>query len=252
MSIDFTIRDVMHRISVRFVRAFLPGAKKPFYLKAVNQPELDIHGIASKAEVYNVGTSPRVIEEGLTAGMLLMNYLVADGYRIKTPLFNLRIRIPGEYSGNETFLLDGLYPRAMIQISAEFRKYLKEKVTLEFTGIYNDEGYIAEAIDEATGLVSEKMTRGNILVIQGHGLKIESDGDHEGEIGLFFTAENGASVKASVIPVNEPRMLKVVVPAELKTGKHYTLSIGTMSSIKGRGNILKTIRRIKSGFTLVA
>ena len=96
------------------------------------------------------------------------------------------------------------------------------------------------------------MTRGNILVIQGHGLKIESDGDHEGETGVFFTATNGSSVKASIIPVNEPRRLKVIVPAELKTGKPYTLSIGTMSSAKGRGLILKTMRNIKSSFTLVA
>ena len=252
MSIDFKISDVMHRISVRFVRAFLPKAKKPYYLKAVYQPELDIHGIASKAEVYNVSTSPKVIEEGLEAGLVLINYLVADGYRIKTPLFNLRIRIPGEYSGKETGLLDGVYPRARLQTSAEFRKYLKEKVTLEFVGIDNDEGYIAEAIDETTGLVSEKMTKGNILVIQGHGLKIESDEDHEGETGLFFTAANGASVKASIIPVNEPRMLKVIVPTVLKSGKPYTLSISTMSSVKGRGFILKTIRNIKSSFTLVA
>jgi hypothetical protein len=34
----------------------LPGAKKPYNLRAVRQPELDIHGIASKAEVYNLDT----------------------------------------------------------------------------------------------------------------------------------------------------------------------------------------------------
>ena len=55
-TIDFIARDVMHQIFVRFVKAFLPKAKKPYYLKAVNQPVLDIHGIASKAEVYNITT----------------------------------------------------------------------------------------------------------------------------------------------------------------------------------------------------
>jgi hypothetical protein len=50
---------------VKFVRAFLSDAKKKFSLKAVRQPELDIYGIASKADVYNTGTSPKVIEEGL-------------------------------------------------------------------------------------------------------------------------------------------------------------------------------------------
>ena len=55
--IDFTIRDVMHKITVKFTEAFLPEAKKKYNLKAVNQPELDIHGIASKAAVYNIATT---------------------------------------------------------------------------------------------------------------------------------------------------------------------------------------------------
>jgi hypothetical protein len=37
---------ILHRIQVRFIHAFLPEAKKPYNLKAVHQPELDIHGIA--------------------------------------------------------------------------------------------------------------------------------------------------------------------------------------------------------------
>ena len=61
--------------------AFLPEAKKPFNLKAAHQPELDIHDIASKADVYNIGTSPKVIEEGMTAGMELIYYLAADGFK---------------------------------------------------------------------------------------------------------------------------------------------------------------------------
>ncbi|MDR2053634.1 MAG: hypothetical protein LBP80_09485 [Treponema sp.] len=74
----------------KFVHAFLPDAKKPYNLKAVFQPELDIHGIASKAEVYNIEADPRVIEEGFTAACELIYYLAADGYKIKTPVFNLR------------------------------------------------------------------------------------------------------------------------------------------------------------------
>ena len=64
MAINFAVKDILHRIQVRFVHAFLPEAKKPFNLKAVHQPELDIHGIASKAEVYNITTPPKIIEEG--------------------------------------------------------------------------------------------------------------------------------------------------------------------------------------------
>jgi hypothetical protein len=71
MAIDFTVQDIIHKITVKFVHAFLPDARKKYYLKAVRQPELDVHGIASKAEVYNIGTSQKVIEEGLAAGLKL-------------------------------------------------------------------------------------------------------------------------------------------------------------------------------------
>ncbi|MDR1837804.1 MAG: hypothetical protein LBQ89_09120, partial [Treponema sp.] len=78
------------------VRTFLPTAKEAYNLRAVHQPEVDIHGIASKAEVYNTGISPRVIEEGLTAGIKIMFYLAADGYKIKTPLCTLILKEPRE------------------------------------------------------------------------------------------------------------------------------------------------------------
>jgi predicted alpha/beta-hydrolase family hydrolase len=96
MAIDFNVKDILHKIQVKFTHAFLPEAKKPYNLRTVHQPELDIHGIASKADVYNIGTSAKVIEEGLTAGMELIKYLVADGFKIKTPLFNLKVCVPGE------------------------------------------------------------------------------------------------------------------------------------------------------------
>jgi tagatose-1,6-bisphosphate aldolase len=95
MGINFTVKDIMHEISAKFVRTFLPTAKEAYNLRAVHQPEVDIHGIASKAEVYNTGISPRVIEEGLAAGIKIMFYLAADGYKIKTPLYHHVRRIEG-------------------------------------------------------------------------------------------------------------------------------------------------------------
>jgi hypothetical protein len=142
MSIDFAVKDVLHKLSVKFIHAFLPEAKKPYYLKAVHQPELDIHGIASKADVYNIATSPKVIEEGLTAAMELIYYLAADGYKIKTPLFTLKIKVPGEYDGSENRLAEGTFPRARLQTSANFRTYLEKNITVAFDGRDDAEGHI--------------------------------------------------------------------------------------------------------------
>jgi hypothetical protein len=94
VAIDFIVKDVIHKITAKFIHAFLPDAKKPYNLRAVHQPELDVHGIASKADVYNITTPPKIIEEGLNAGIELIYYLTADGYKIKPHVFRTRRQLP--------------------------------------------------------------------------------------------------------------------------------------------------------------
>jgi len=252
MPIEFTVKDVIHRITAKFVHAFLPDAKKPYNLRAVHQPVLDIHGVASKAEVYNLQTSPKVIEEGMNAGMELIYYLVSDGYKIKTPLFNLRMRLPGEYSGNETRLPPDLFPVARMQTSARFRIYLKDKVNVFIDGIDNNNGYIAEILDETTGLDDDATSPNHLLVIRGWGLKIDGSEENQnnGSIGVFFIPAEGTDglteEKASIIAVNEPRTLKIIVPQSLKSGGQYAIKIVTQTSAKNGSLILKNLREMLS------
>ena len=247
---EFKMNDIIHRVVAKFTRAFLPAAKKPFNLKAIHQPELDIHGIASKAVVYNMATSPKVIEEGLRAGIELMYYLAADGYKIKTPLFKLRIRIPGEYDGVETMLPAGTYAMPKLQVSPAFRKYLKEKVRITIDGVYENEGRISGVIDGETGLENEIMTIGSILTINGLGLRIK-DNEQNDQAGLYFIPENGEPVKAKVVSLNKTRTLMALVPGNLVEGTAYSLTIETRSSTKGNG-LLKNMRTVSSDFTLLA
>ena len=199
MALGFTVKDVIHKLMAKYVPAFLPGAKKPYNLKAVFQPELDIHGIASKAQVYNIEADPRVIEEGFTAACELIYYLAADGYKIKTPVFNLSIRLPGEYEGAETQLPEGVHPEARLQVSAALRNYIRERVQVEFDGIDQRDGLIAEAVDEHTGQLDEVMAIGKLLTLRGYGLKIEADVDHADQAGLFFDDGEAAPVKAEIL-----------------------------------------------------
>jgi hypothetical protein len=252
MAIDFIGKNIIHKITAKFVPAFLPEAKKKYTLKAVHQPELNIHGVASKADVYNMTTSPKVIEEGFSAAMELMFYLAADGYKIKTLLFNLKIRLPGEYDGAETHLPAGIVPVARLQTSAAFRKYLKDRVQVEIDGIDQQDGLIAEALDEATGLVDEVATMGNILTIRGYGLKIEGDEERKNAMGVFFKPASGIPIKAAVLAVNEPRTLKVLVPTELNEGTAYTIAVETQSSPRHAGTMLKKVRDMRSEFTVTA
>jgi hypothetical protein len=250
MAIDFVVKDIMHKITAKFIHAFLPDAKKPYYLRAVHQPELNVHGIASKADVYNITTSPRIIEDGFNAAIKLIYYLTADGYKIKTPLFNLRMRVPGEYDGAETHLPAGIFPVARMQPSASLREYLKERVQVQIDGKDDIEGYIAQATDEATGLVDEVATVGNILTIHGYGLKLESPTGFSP--GVFFKPATGVPIEATVIAVNEPRTLKLVVPAALTDGQAYSLVVQTWSSAKTHAHLVKDMRDMCSDFTLTA
>jgi hypothetical protein len=252
MGIDFRLRDVMHKVTAKFTRAFLPGLQKPYTLRAVLQPELDVHGVASKAEVYNIETDPKVIEEGFNAACELMFYLSSDGYKIKTPLFNLKVRFPGEYDGSETALPEGIYPEAGIQASAGYKRYLRERVRVQFDGVNGAEGLIAGALDEHTGQDDEVMTIGNLLNIRGYGLKIEADAEHRGEAGLWFEDGVNAPVRAEIIAVNEPRSLKAIVPAGLTAGADYTLKVVTQYAGHGGGTLLKTPRAVYAAFTLTA
>ena len=250
MALDFIVKDVIHKINVKFMHAFLPDAKKPFNLRAVHQPELDIHGIASKADVYNITTPPKIIEDGLKAGIELIRYLVADGYRIKTRLFYLWMRIPGEYDGTETHLQADMRPEPRLRASADFREYLWERVQVQIDGKEDSEGYIAKAIDEATGTVDEVMTVGNVLTIHGYGLKIEHDSTHGGQSGVYFKPPNAIPIKAAIVVVNEPRTLKLIVPAGLAANTDYKVYVITQGSARGSGHLLKELRQSISEFTL--
>jgi hypothetical protein len=255
MALDFQVKDIIHRIAVKFTHAFLPDAKKPYYARAKLQPVLDIHELASKADVYNISTPPKTIEDGLKAAIELIFYLVADGYRIKTDLFNINIRVPGEYVGSETHLAEGVHPQARLQTSAEFRQYLADHVTVVFDGIDDNDGSIDELIDEATGIVDEAITLGNLLTLHGYGLKIEGDATHHMDVGLYFINRlSRVRTKAEIVAVNEPRTLKVIVPTgyEMAAGLEYLLELHTQSSARNSGNMLKEIRVIRPDFILTA
>jgi len=252
MKIPFQFKDIVHKITVKFIPATLPGAKKPYNVKAVLQPELDIAGIAAKANVFKMNCDPYVIEEGLTKGMELIYYLVAAGYRIKTPLFNLRMRIPGEFDGIETQMPDGTFPVARLKTNPVFRKYLEEHVKVVFDGREESEGFISTAVDEATGLTNEVMTRGHILSINGRGIKLESDEAQKDQMGVYFKADTGLPVKADIVAWNMPKLVKVIVPPQLTVGTDYQITVETWSSPKGTPGVFKKARNVRSGFRLTA
>jgi hypothetical protein len=254
MALDFKVKDVMHRIIAKFFQAYLPTATKKYILRPVLQPELDIHGIASKASVYNITTSPKIIEEGMTAGMELIYYLSADGYKINTPVFLLKAATPGEYDGTETRLPDGRAAEGRITISPELRKYFAEHVEIQIDGIEENIGLIGESTDYTTGK-SDIVTRGGILEIRGIGIKVAGDDKHTEDVGLYLedaATNERIKFKTTDFAFNSPHDLRAIVPTGLTVDKNYYIVIRTQASVKSSSSLLKNIREIKSDYTLTA
>ena len=253
MAVIFKLKDVLHHITAKFFPAYLPGAKKKYYLHTKYQDELDIHGVASKAEVYGIPTDPLVMEEVLTYGLELITYLAADGYRIKTPLFTLKVAIQGEYDGTETHLPDGVAPQARLNASAELRQYIREHVELRFEGIEHNEGLIGSFYDKNSDTVDTYITPGRLYIIHGVGLKIASDADHAADTGLYYEdAATGARIHEEMRDIiqNEPTVVSGQAPSGLTPGKSYYIVIRTQSPVPGGGSLLKEVREIKSEFTV--
>ena len=250
MSLNFDLKDITHRVIVKFVQAWLPGAKKKYYAKAVFQPELDILGVASKASVYNITTAPEVIVEGFNAAIRLIIYLIADSYRFKCDLFHLNIRIPGEYDGTETHLPHGVPPEVRLTAGDLLRRYVRENVQVLFDGVDEINGLIGEILDEATGLIDVVFTLGNIVAVRGYGLKVDADAVHAGQAGVFLVNAAGQETPVKAIALNEPRLLKLLMPDALPQGEAYTLLVRTQSPVKGGSHLLKELREVKTPFTL--
>jgi hypothetical protein len=121
---------------------------------------------------------------------------------------------------------------------------------VQFDGIDHEEGIIAEVVDEYTGAVDVSATLGSLLTVRGVGLKIEGDALHKTQVGLWFDDKHTPPVKAEAVAVNEPRMVKVVVPTTLYSEGEYYLKIVTQSSVKGGGGLLKNVREVWTDFML--
>jgi hypothetical protein len=196
-----------------------------------------------------------VIEEGLTAACELIYYLAADGYKIKTPVFTLKVAIPGEYEGSETHLPDGVTPQGRLNLAPELRKYLSERVQLQFDGIEENNGIIAEVIDYATGDVNLNITPDTLFEVRGTGLKIAADDNHADLVGLYLEGvSTGASIKfePKAFAVNESRTLKAIAPntSYFSTGEQYHVVVRTQATVTSNGKLLKEVREVKSDFTI--
>jgi hypothetical protein len=137
-------------------------------------------------------------------------------------------------------------------VSADFRKYIRENVQLEFDGIEYNNGYIANVDDNADGTSDVVITIGGLIAVHGYGLKVESDAEHADQTGIFFEDLDTNRFKAEIVAVNEPKTLKLMVPNTLTPDVDYYVVVVTQSYVKANSGTLKEPREVRSEFTLKA
>ena len=69
--------------------------------------------------------------------------------------------------------------------------------------------------------------------------------------GAFFKPPDGPPIKSTIIAVNEPKTLKIIVPPNLKAGTAYTIYVITQGAIRSY-HLLKETRQAIAAFTLTA
>jgi glycerol-3-phosphate responsive antiterminator len=119
-----------------------------------------------------------------------------------------------------------------------------------FEGVEEVNGFIGEVTDESTGIIDAAVTPGNIVAVRGFGLKVESDAAHVAQAGVFLVNANGTEKAVKAIALNEPRLLKLLMPDVLPQGEEYILLVRTQSPVRGGGNLLKDVREVRSAFAV--
>lgn len=245
------LKDVIHRIAVWFAVNTLPKAGKQYVARPAPRPYLDTGEVAAKADLYGESIDAEEMVRYVNRYLNLCAYLVADGYGITNILFRTRIRIPGEYDGNETDMPEGEYPVPRMNASPAFQAYIREHVTLEFKGIDERSGHMFTFLDEASG-TDTGITRGNLFHIHGTGLKVKHDDkpEHIDKVGLWFVlaADPAVRLRAAALATNKPSTVTALVPAGLVAGFEYYIEIITQSNIRNNGYMLKNTRTVRSGY----
>ena len=160
----------------------------------------------------------------------VVSALIKDGAAVNTPLMNTSLSISGVFNGaTDTFDKK----RHSINLNLTAGPVLKEalsKIKCEKTEAADTNPYITEVTDVVSGKVNEVLTAGGIVQLVGSRLKFDQKDESQ---GIFFVAETGEAVRATVIAENKPARLMAIIPADLPAGNRY-IEVRTKYTVGGK------------------
>ncbi|MDR1113019.1 MAG: DUF4469 domain-containing protein [Bacteroidales bacterium] len=165
------------------------------------------------------------IEEAIADALL-------EGNTINLPLFNTSFSISGVFEG-PLDAFDGNRHKLNINLTkGVLLRDAEKNVKFEKTNIAAPQPQIQEVKDSVSGTVNETLTASGVVEVRGYNLRIDGN---DPSCGLWFVADNGSEVKASVIIENKPSRIIAMIPA-LPAGK-YRVKVVTQYT---GSNLLRT------------
>jgi hypothetical protein len=245
--ISLTDKLVESRHNVRFslYPNTLPKVEGRYIARVDNEKVLGVDDVvANLVKRAGANIKGQDLIDNLTQFFTEVEFDVCDGYGVNLGVCVIYPRIGGTWEHENEAADRKKHPIAFkCRPTAEMRR-LADYIDLESNGIADQNGIIQEVIDDATKS-SEELSLGLTVTLYGHGLKVGADAEHKAEAGVFFRDTKNAAETRAFVSVNEPRCLKVIVPASLAKTQTYFIVVRTQLALDCQ-HLRKELREMTS------
>lgn len=160
--------------------------------------------------------------------------LAEGGGSIKTPLFNITVRIVGVFNGDDD-IFDPARHQVKIRLTPGTRlREMEKKIKVRKVVVDKPRPILQHVYDNNSESQDEVITSGGGMRIAGSLLKFDEGDPNQ---GIFFIHSTGTETKVTnQLLRNKPGELIFIVPSGLEAG-NYTLEV--RSTLKGNKEIRK-------------
>lgn len=196
---------------------------------------LNLDDVIDEMLKQDTGLRIETLQHSISLYHRVLMDLVLNGYSVNTGLFRAVAQFTGVIDG-------GVWNKESNSIYVQLTqdKGLREAIaetSVSILGEKPDVQYILETQDIKSGRRDGSATAGRILKVVGNMLKVVGDNP---SVGITLADADGKVTKldADMIDTNKPKLLSILIPAELEKGE-YTLTVTTQFS---SGHLLKEPR----------
>ncbi|MDR1601012.1 MAG: DUF4469 domain-containing protein [Tannerella sp.] len=230
-----------HRIRAYLYKNLLTDDPNDYSIRVIPERTLNITQVCEiAASRGGADISAAAMEHAVELWFKEMAYQLCDSFSINTGWFRAAPQVKGiANTPNEHYNADKHSLVFEFQQGVLLRREI-EGIEVEFLGVADTDGLIAQVIDVKTGSVNDLLTPGRNLRISGDKLKIAGS---DPAVGIRFRnlkTDAVTVVDPTDLVVNNPSELIVVIP-DLDSGTSFQLEVTTQYAVS---SLLKQPRTI--------